>query len=296
MMVINEDVIAYLVLLVCVLIGVIDRFILRRGRADIITVKNNGVAGGLIRFTLTYAVSCVPVWSRVSYRLVDTNNPKTVVHGRAKPLEVSSEEKDSEYLFLHTATLSEGRWRLHVKVESVASKLNFLYRLIPCVTEFTKVIDIAAHHRAAPEPVSKKLQPHGAIEPKEIVCSDPNGRSGSVEVMVHRNGAIYGCLKHREPFVIGSWQLEGANADDVEFRVNSFFSMTSGLDKKRTAGEAAQGWRGFSNDENELFLMSCKTDFVAFGWVNGVSTGVLEIKQKGVEGVACSSQITITCG
>ncbi|MGL4835334.1 MAG: hypothetical protein ACRCXH_13045, partial [Shewanella sp.] len=289
-----ENLFAYLALLACVLAGLIDRAFLQRGKADIHTVKNHGVAGGLIRFSINYVVSCVPIWSRVTYRLVDMNNPTTVIHGRAKPLEILNDKTNSEYLFLPTATLSIGRWRLHVKVESVASRLNFLYRLFPCVTEYSKEIDITSNNYAAPEPASKQLQPHGSIAPQEIVCSDPNGRSASVEVMIHRNGAIYGYLEHREPFVIGSWQLEGVKADDVEFRINRFFSMTSGLDKKRTAGDAAIGWRGFLKGENEMFLMSCKTDFVAFGWINGVSTGILEIKKKGVEGVACSSQLTIT--
>lgn len=133
---------AYLVILLLVVISVIDRFWLVRGRLTIDKVDHFPTEAGMIRFAVYYCVHFLPMWSEIRYSLVDKNNPTTVISGKTRGLDFSKRGANAEFLLIRDDIVNGGEWELKIKVVTMAGRLNPLYSLFPVQTFHTQTVEV----------------------------------------------------------------------------------------------------------------------------------------------------------
>ena len=125
----------------------IDRFLLKRGRARISKVDIHDRKNNCLRFALNYSLNNKPMWSELRYSLIDADHPTTVISGKTRGLDFSQPGDNSELLLFKENMLSPGRWNLHVKVTTTATRANPFYTLFP-ITESVKLsVEIPANVR-----------------------------------------------------------------------------------------------------------------------------------------------------
>lgn len=120
----------------CVLVGLLDRLLLRRGKVEITQLRRADSEGGYLRYVLEYRATSEPEWSELSYSFRDRKHPKTVITGKTRTISGCSRGHNSEYLLIREDLLSPGEWDLSVKIITT-SRRNPLYSLFPFITKHT---------------------------------------------------------------------------------------------------------------------------------------------------------------
>lgn len=126
-----------------VLLGLLDRLLLRRGKVEITQLRRADSEGCYLRYVLEYQATSEPEWSELSYSFRDRKHPKTVITGKTRTISGCSRGLNSEYLLIRKDLLSPGEWDLNVKIITT-SRRNPLYSLFPFITKRT--ISEVIHH------------------------------------------------------------------------------------------------------------------------------------------------------
>ncbi len=120
----------------CLLVGILDRLLLRRGKVEITQLRRADSEGGYLRFVLEYHANSEPEWSELSYSFRDRKHPKTVITGKTRTISGCARGQNSEYLLIREDLLSPGEWDLSVKIITT-SRRNPIYSLFPFITKRT---------------------------------------------------------------------------------------------------------------------------------------------------------------
>lgn len=117
----------------CFLAGLLDRFLLRRGRVVITSLKRAGREGNYLRFVLEYQATSEPEWSELSYSFRDRRHPTTIIAGKTRSITGCGKGMNAEYLLIRSDLLPPGEWDLSVQIITT-SRRNPLYSLFPFIT------------------------------------------------------------------------------------------------------------------------------------------------------------------
>lgn len=124
-----------LVLILFIAALAVDRFIYKRGSINVDSCGLHDIKQGYWRFNLVYRLTGNPVWGQIKYSLRDKKNPSTVISGKPRELEHSTNGFNSEFLHIKKAltdtTDSNHDWELVVTASTVAGHFNPLYKLFP---------------------------------------------------------------------------------------------------------------------------------------------------------------------
>lgn len=127
---------------VAVLLALMDRFIIRRGRCELIEITDGGYKDGFFRVGISFHAFPPLIFSQVSYTLRDVDHPTTVIAGKARTLEFSRRGVNSEFLLVKSELLSEGQWIADVKIESIGCRINPFYKIHPITSHMQREIHI----------------------------------------------------------------------------------------------------------------------------------------------------------
>ncbi|MCG7550933.1 hypothetical protein [Pseudoalteromonas sp. Of7M-16] len=123
--------------LLLVLWWTVDRFVICRGKINLVNCHLKDKSAGYWRFNLTYKLAELPFWGCIQYRLRDEAHPETVIIGKCRNTTHCKVGANSEYLHIKealTQTSDSHRWVLEVEATSVAGHFNPLYKLFPVKT------------------------------------------------------------------------------------------------------------------------------------------------------------------
>ncbi|MBD2780808.1 lysis protein [Xenorhabdus sp. 42] len=113
-------------------LAVIDRIFLQRKQVIILNIGNSIDRGRAIAFPVMFENKVNRLkGALIEYWLRDTNNPTTVINGKARTLDISKKGMNEEYLLVDKKYLTSGAWELHVRVTHGNCRWNPLYRLFP---------------------------------------------------------------------------------------------------------------------------------------------------------------------
>ena len=125
-----------------ILLSVIDRFLLKRRKVELISVnylEPDNQNDLYLKFSLDFFSKRNLISSELMYTLRDKNNPTTVITGKSRSLNFSKIGKNSEYLLIKKSLIDEtGYWTLDVSVTTTGSKINPLYKIFPQKTHLKK--------------------------------------------------------------------------------------------------------------------------------------------------------------
>lgn len=116
---------------VVLLLALMDRFVIRRGRCELNSVNGGGFKDGFFRVGISFNAHPPLIFSQVSYTLRDANHPTTVITGKTRTLEFSRPGQNSEFLLVKSDLLTDGDWIVDVKIESIGCRINPLYKICP---------------------------------------------------------------------------------------------------------------------------------------------------------------------
>ncbi|MDC9615444.1 lysis protein [Xenorhabdus khoisanae] len=113
-------------------VAVIDRIFFQRKQVIILNIGDSIDRGRAIAFPVMFKNKVHPLkGALIEYWLRDTNNPTTVINGKARTLDISKKGVNEEYLLVDKKYLTSGAWELHVRVTHGNCRWNPLYRLFP---------------------------------------------------------------------------------------------------------------------------------------------------------------------
>ncbi|KMJ46716.1 hypothetical protein AB204_02585 [Xenorhabdus khoisanae] len=113
-------------------VAVIDRIFFQRKQVIILNIGDSTDRGRAMAFPVMFKNKVHPLkGALIEYWLRDTNNPTTVINGKARTLDISKKGVNEEYLLIDKKYLTSGAWELHVRVTHGNCRWNPLYRLFP---------------------------------------------------------------------------------------------------------------------------------------------------------------------
>ncbi|WP_340618765.1 lysis protein [Xenorhabdus entomophaga] len=113
-------------------VAVIDRIFFQRKQVIILNIGDSIDRGRAVAFPVMFKNKVHPLkGALIEYWLRDTNNPTTVINGKARTLDISKKGVNEEYLLVDKKYLTSGAWELHVRVTHGNCRWNPLYRLFP---------------------------------------------------------------------------------------------------------------------------------------------------------------------
>lgn len=124
------------------LIGLIDRFVLRRGEVKIVSLEEGEPEGNYLRFVLQYTAKKDPDWSELSYSLRDKKCPTTVIAGKTRSISGCFAGLNKEYLLIRRDLLTEGEWELTVNIVSTDRLNQLFYSHFPLKTSKTIQVEV----------------------------------------------------------------------------------------------------------------------------------------------------------
>lgn len=124
------------------LIGLIDRFVFRRGEVTITNIEKGEPEGNYMRFVLQYHAKKDPDWSELSYSFRDKKCPTTVIAGKTRAISGCKAGLNQEYLLIRRDLLTLGDWELTVNIVTT-DRLNLLfYSHFPLKTSKTLQVEV----------------------------------------------------------------------------------------------------------------------------------------------------------
>ncbi|WP_426575311.1 lysis protein (plasmid) [Xenorhabdus stockiae] len=124
-------------------VAVIDRIVFQRQQVIILNLGEAIDRGRAIAFPVIFKNKVKHLkGALIEYWLRDTNNPTTVINGKARTLDISKKGVNEEYLLIDKKYLTSGAWELHVRVTHGNCRWNPLYRLFPVQSQRQKSCSI----------------------------------------------------------------------------------------------------------------------------------------------------------
>jgi len=123
-------------------VGAVDRFVLKRGEVEIISLEEGEPEGNYLRFALRYKVKKDPDWSELSYSIRDKKCPTTVIAGKTRSISGCAAGINNEYLLIRRDLLTLGEWELTVKIETTDRLNPLFYSHFPLKTSKTIPVEI----------------------------------------------------------------------------------------------------------------------------------------------------------
>lgn len=123
-------------------LALVDRFVLARGRVQILETAMHKATDSHLRFGFRYNVKGQPAWSKVEYSLHDENDPTTVIVGKERSLSFSKPGENHEYLLIRKDLVSSGNWMLKIRVHTTAGRSNPFYTIYPFSVTHSHTVEI----------------------------------------------------------------------------------------------------------------------------------------------------------
>ncbi len=125
-----------------VVLLLLDRFVLRRGRIALNELTGDGFVkrentkrpqhtDWFYRLHIVFTAYPPLVFSKVTYTLRDKERPTTVITGKDRTLDFSAKGNNQEFLWIKADMLSTGPWIADVRVESMGCRYNPFYKIFP---------------------------------------------------------------------------------------------------------------------------------------------------------------------
>jgi hypothetical protein len=127
---------------IAILLALMDRFIMRRGRCQLLSVSGGGFKDGFYRVGISFNAYPPLMFSQVSYTLRDANHPTTVITGKTRTLEFSRRGLNSEFLLVKSELLTPGDWIVDVKIESIGCRINPFYKICPITSHQQRTVHV----------------------------------------------------------------------------------------------------------------------------------------------------------
>jgi len=120
----------------------IDRYVLRRGAVDLLSVSVGNDSKDYVKFELAFNSDQKFIKSELVYSVRDKEVPTTVIKGKDRTLDFTLQGLNREYLLIDKKLLTDGTWIVDVKVTTTGSRINPLHKIFPITTYIKQEVEI----------------------------------------------------------------------------------------------------------------------------------------------------------
>jgi hypothetical protein len=124
------------------LVAVIDRYLIRKGTVQLVSIKPGPYRDEFARFELEFNSNQRFIKSELTYTVRDKEHPTTVIQGKSGTLDFSKKGLNREFLLIDKKLLCSGPWIVDVKVTTTGSRLNPLHKIFPIETHIKQEVEI----------------------------------------------------------------------------------------------------------------------------------------------------------
>lgn len=121
---------------------ILDRWVFRAGTVKLVEIGEVKYSDEFAMIGLEYNSNQRFIKSTLTYTVRDTNDPTTVINGKARSLDFSKKGMNNEFLLIKKNLLKSGDWVVDVKVSTTSSRINFFHSIFPIETHIQKQVEI----------------------------------------------------------------------------------------------------------------------------------------------------------